>query len=101
MANGRTRTTTRRVDRWAVYDGLPSVVRAALQEGPQAWDAYSIRTYFNKLCKVCSFPEAAQRTAEMVMKAHQAEINMAPPYRGRSPHVAAQATMQLSNREYY
>jgi hypothetical protein len=50
---------------------------------------------------IALFDLETQRTAEMVLQAHEHEIKRALPYRGNSPHLAAEATMQRSNREYY
>jgi Family of unknown function (DUF6525) len=111
MANFRTVLRHRKVNPWFVYDELPIPVRAALQEGPTAWDPVGVRRQLNKWTKVHGRAEAVKLTAAWINRAHQAEIEYAMPWNGNrrlppehrrlSPHLMAEATMQLSNREEY
>ena len=106
--NSRTRRTTRKIDPYVVYDQLPAPIRAALQEGPQEWDAVWARTRLRQLAKSEPLEQAIQRVVHMINRAHAAEIEDARPWqvsrlkatRIPSPHMLAQATMQTSRRVY-
>ncbi len=112
MANSRTMRRIRKVNSWEVYDSLPALVRAALQEGPQEWDAVGVRTFLRRAAKArgVSWPEAVAGTVAWIMRAHEQEIAYARPWqpgqkrlppeqRRPSPHLLAQASMQMSNRD--
>jgi hypothetical protein len=111
MGNFRTVMRHRKVDRWEVYDTLPALVRAALQEGPQPWDPVGVRRHLRRLSKDMSWPQAVAQTAAWITHAHEAEIAYAIPWNGMkrlpaemrrpSPHLLAEATMQLSNRQNF
>lgn len=107
MSNGRVRRTRRQVDPYAVYDALPAPIRAALQEGPQQWDAVWCRTMLRRYAKRLPVAEAIQATAKLISRAHLAEIEQARPWQAKrfvkanripSPHMLANATMQTSGR---
>jgi hypothetical protein len=115
MSNGRTRFTRHKPNaRWDAYDNLPPLTRQALQEGPQQWCDIVVAKTVKKLRK--QYPLASMETidrlaARMVQGWHMHEIAEAmpwqparkpferkPTYPVASPHIAADATMQLSNR---
>ena len=115
MSNGRTRRNKRdHLVQWDTYDNLPPLTRQALQEGPQSWCAVNIARGIKKLRKM--HPAASQEsldhiTASMIHRWHLDEIAAARPWQPKrksfesvslhpvpSPHIAADATMQLSNR---
>lgn len=108
MANSRTRCYRRKVDAWEVYDALPPAIRAALQEGPQEWDAVWAHTTWRRMNRTWG-PEKAIRVVVAALKtAHRQEIEDAAPWQPRrnvpkakripSPHLLANATMQTSGR---
>lgn len=118
--NSRTRTVRvsatrrrRKTDPYAVYDALPAPIRAALQEGPQEWDAISIRRRLRQLSKLMLMDDAVTRMVRFIYAAHAYDIELARPwqknpdrkmpekYRVPSPHQLAQATMQTSGRGVY
>lgn len=115
MSNGRTRHTRSKPNaRWDAYDALPPLTRQALQEGPQQWCDIEVAKRIKKLRK--QHPEASMESidriaASMVQRWHLYEIAEAKPWQPArkpyerkptypvpSPHIAADATMQLSNR---
>ena len=115
MSNGRTRYTRSKPNaRWDAYDNLPPLTRQALQEGPQQWCDIEVAKRIKKLLK--QHPDASMASidgiaASMVWRWHLHEIAEAPPWQPArkpyerkplypvpSPHIAADATMQLSNR---
>ena len=110
MANGRTRTTHRKINPWDVYDALPPPIRAAFQEGPQEWDVVWARTRLRALAQVMPRQDAIARVVRTINNWHASEIEDARPWqpnpnrlrkaaaRKPSPHQLAQATMQTSNR---
>lgn len=108
MANSRTRYYRRKTDAWAVYDALPPAIRAALQEGPQEWDAVWAHTMWRRHARVWGPKKAIRVVVAALMTAHQSEIEDALPWQPRrnapkakripSPHLLAKATMQTSGR---
>jgi len=115
MSNGRTRFTRHKPGaRWEAYDSLPPLTRQALQEGPQQWCDIEVAKTVRKLRK--QHPDASVESidriaASMVQRWHMYEIAEAKPWQPKrkpyerkplypvvSPHIAANATMQLSNR---
>jgi hypothetical protein len=109
MANCRTRTTRRKTDAYAVYDALPPPIRAALQEGPQEWDAVNVRLRLRQAAKRMPMTEAIKRVVALLNAAHANEIAEARPWQAHvrvtkgnrvpSPHMLAGATMQTSGRD--
>jgi hypothetical protein len=115
MSNGRTRYTRSRPNaRWDAYDNLPPLTRQALQEGPQQWCDIEVAKHVKRLRKqhpTASMESIDKITASMVRRWHLHEIAAARPWQPTrkpferkplypvpSPHIAADATMQLSNR---
>lgn len=109
MSNSRCGRSTRKVDHWEVYDALPAPIRAALQEGPQEWDAVWARARLRHHLRVYPDMERAiGRVVNMLNEAHASEIRDARPWQARqrfvkakripSPHMLANATMQTSGR---
>lgn len=115
MSNGRTRHTRSKPNtRWDTYDALPPLTRQALQEGPQQWCDIEVAKHVKRLRKqhpTASMQSIDQITASMVRRWHLHEIAAARPWQPArkpferkplypvpSPHIAADATMQLSNR---
>ena len=115
MSNGRVRFVRRLPNtRWDTYDALPPLTRQALQEGPQQWCDIEVAKHVKKLRKqhpTASMESIDKITASMVRRWHLHEIAAARPwqptrkpferkplYPAPSPHIAADATMQMSNR---
>jgi hypothetical protein len=115
MSNGRTRYTRSKPNtRWDTYDALPPLTRQALQEGPQQWCDIEVAKHVKRLRKqhpTASTESIDKITASMVRRWHLHEIAAARPWQPQrkpferkplypvpSPHIAADATMQLSNR---
>lgn len=115
MSNGRTRyTRTKPNARWEAYDALPPMTRQALQEGPQQWCDIEVAMRIKKLRKqhpLASMESIDRIAASVVQRWHLYEIAEAKPWQPArkpyerkplypvpSPHIAADATMQLSNR---
>lgn len=115
MSNGRTRRNKRdHLVQWEVYDALPPLTRQALQEGPQSWCAVNVARGIKKLRR--QHPAASAEmidyiVSRMIHRWHLDEIAAARPWQPKrksfesvplypvpSPHIAADATMQLSNR---
>jgi hypothetical protein len=115
MSNGRTRFTRHKPNaRWDAYDSLPPLTRQALQEGPQQWCDIEVAKRIKKLRK--QHPRASMNSIDRIIACvvrdwHMIEIAEAKPwqparkpferkptYPVASPHIAADATMQLSNR---
>ena len=116
MNNGRTRRVrTKPNARWDAYDNLPPLTRQALQEGPQQWCDIEIAKRIKEARK--QHPSASMDSIDMIIASivrrwHLDEIAEAKPWQparkpfGRkpthpvaSPHIAASATMQTSNRK--
>lgn len=109
MANGRTGRASR-TDYWAVYDALPAPIRAALQEGPQPWSALWARSQMRDYGKRLTREQAIAAVVRDIHEWHRWEIGDAKPWQPKrepfkkappkvaSPHLRAQATMQLSGR---
>jgi hypothetical protein len=115
MSNGRTRYTRSKPNaRWDAYDALPPLTRQALQEGPQQWCDIAVAKTIKQLRKqhpLLSMRSIDNIAARMVEGWHMHEIAEAKPWQPTrkpyerktlypvpSPHIAADATMQLSNR---
>jgi len=115
MSNGRIRYTRNKPGaRWDAYDSLPPLTRQALQEGPQQWCDIEVAKTLKKLRKqhpTASMESIDRIATNMVQRWHLYEIAEAKPwqparkpferkplYPVASPHIAASATMQLSNR---
>lgn len=115
MSNGRVRFKRIKLSaRWDAYDNLPPLTRQALQEGPQQWCDIDIAKRINKMLK--DHPKLTVQSVDRFMANvinlwHLDEIAQARPwqpprksferkplYPVASPHIAASATMQLSNR---
>ena len=111
--NCRTRRVSRvPADPYAVYDKLPPAVRAALQEGPQEWDASAARSRLRRLCKIMPEADAIARVVRLISHWHQIDIEEARQWQPKpglrrqdlrlpSPHQIAGATMQTSGRGAY
>lgn len=104
-SNGRTRTVRYkpRYTQMQAYDLLPPTIRAALREGAQEWDCNSILREYRRLAKFNSPVAAANMLAAAIQKQHAIEIEQAKDWKfcakligAPSPHIGAQATMQLS-----
>jgi len=97
------------------YDLLPTVIRQALQEGPQQWDTGAVLRYYRKLLKQNTEKQASVIVVRWLLEAHAREIKDGQPWReaqclkeGKSirrwkqadpsPHVLARATMQYSSK---
>jgi hypothetical protein len=115
MSNGRTRFTRHKPNtRWDAYDALPPLTRQALQEGPQQWCDIWVSKHIKKLRKqhpTASMESIDKISASIIWRWHLHEIAEAKPwqptrkpyerkplYPAPSPHIAAGAVMQLSNR---
>lgn len=108
MANGRTRTVNRKACPWEAYDSLPAPVRAALQEGPQGWDPVAVKTRLRAAQKALGHADGIAAMVRIINAWHAHEIKEARPWQKRvafqktrrlpSPHLLAQASMQLSGR---
>jgi hypothetical protein len=115
MSNGRTRFTRHQPNaRWDAYDSLPPLTRQALQEGPQQWCDIEVAKTIKRLRRqhpAASMESLDRIAASMVQRWHMIEIAEAKPWQPKrkpyerkplypapSPHIAADATMQLSNR---
>jgi hypothetical protein len=115
MSNGRIRTTRHKPNaRWDAYDKLPPMTRQALQEGPQQWCDLEVAKTIKKLRKMhptASMESIDRIVAQIVARWHLIEIADAQPWQPErkafqrkplypvaSPHIAADATMQMSGR---
>jgi len=114
MSNGRIRYRAKPGARWDAYDNLPPLTRQALQEGPQQWCDIDIAKHIKKMLK--DNPKLTMQSVDNIMSKvilrwHLDEIAAAKPwqparkpferkptYPVASPHIAASATMQMSNR---
>ena len=93
------------------YDLLPPQVRAVLREGPQQWDCASVLRRIRRQIRDGN-PEhvVIQAAIASIKIAHAREIDQGYCWRTRkpgqawknvpkSPHVMANATMQMSTKE--
>jgi hypothetical protein len=115
MSNGRVRFKRIKPGaRWDAYDNLPPLTRQALQEGPQQWCDIDIAKRIKKMLK--DHPTLTTQAVDRFMsniinRWHLDEITEAKPWQPArrpyqrkpthpvaSPHIAASATMQTSNR---
>jgi len=115
IQNGRVRRTRHKPNaRWDAYDNLPPLTRRALQEGPQQWCDIAIKKNIKEFRS--SHPELSMEKIDAFMAAritrwHLEDIAEAhawqPPrkpferksrYPVPSPHILAEATMQMSGR---
>ncbi len=109
QGNTRVRIVRRqpRRDPWEIYDSLPPAIRAALQEGPQVWDAAVIAARYRKCRREWGDAEAIVHIVFLINLWNRREIYSAQPWQetgwGKrkpkpSPHRLANATMQTSGR---
>jgi hypothetical protein len=115
IQNGRTRRTRHKPNaRWDAYDNLPPLTRRALQEGPQQWCDIVVAKRIKQLRKqhpLLSMRSIDNIAARMVEGWHMEDIAEAhvwqparkpferkPRHPVQSPHIAADATMQMSGR---
>lgn len=115
IQNGRTRRTRHKPNaRWDAYDNLPPFTRRALQEGPQQWCDIVIKKYLKNM--KTRNPNTSMEKIDALMAAritrwHLEDIAEAhawqpprkpferkPLYPVPSPHILAEATMQMSGR---
>lgn len=85
------------------YDALPPVLRAAFQEGPNQFCAVQALYVFRRHKAKRGEQKVAQALAGKLMEGYEREIAQALPWssdpkRPSSPHLRANATMQLSGR---
>ena len=113
--NGRVRRTRHKPNtRWDAYDSLPPLTRRALQEGPQQWCDIAVKKYLKEMRTLHRKLNPEQIDAFMAARInrwHMADIAEAhawqparkpferkSPYPVPSPHILAEATMQMSGR---
>ena len=111
MRNGRVRFKRIKPNaRWDAYDNLPPLTRQALQEGPQQWCDIEIAKRIKRMLKdhpTLTAQSVDRFMANIINRWHLDEIAKAEPwqparkptYPVASPHIAASATMQMSNRK--
>jgi hypothetical protein len=116
MSNGRVRFVKRKPNaRWDAYDSLPPLTRQALQEGPQQWCDIDIAKRIKKMLKdhpTLTMQSVDRFMANIINRWHLDEVAEAKPWQPQrkpferkptypvaSPHIAASATMQTSNRK--
>jgi hypothetical protein len=115
IQNGRTRRTRQKPNaRWDAYDNLPPLTRRALQEGPQQWCDIAVKKYLREMQTLHRKLGPKQIDAFMaarITRWHMEDIAEAhawqparkpferkPRHPVPSPHIAADATMQMSGR---
>ena len=115
IQNGRTRRTRQKPNaRWDAYDNLPPLTRRALQEGPQQWCDIAVKKYLKEIRTLHRKLGPEQIDAFMAARInhwHMEDIAEAhawqparkpferkPRHPVPSPHIAADATMQMSGR---
>jgi hypothetical protein len=115
IQNGRTRRTRHKPNaRWDAYGNFPPLTRRALQEGPQQWCDIAVKKYLKELTNLHLKLRPEQIDAFMaarITRWHMEDIAEAhawqparkpferkPRHPVPSPHIAADATMQMSGR---
>jgi hypothetical protein len=115
IQNGRVRRARHSLNaRWDAYDSLPPLTRRALQEGPQQWCDIEVANRIKKMFKdhpTLTMQSVDRFMAKIISSWHLEEIAEANPwqpprkpferksrYPAPSPHILAEATMQMSGR---
>jgi hypothetical protein len=106
-SNGRTRRTRHKPNaRWDAYDNLPPLTRQALQEGPQQWCDIMIKKHIKDMSALLKIENIDAFMANQIHRWHRENIEEAhewqpmrkPRHPVPSPHILANATMQMSGR---